>query len=159
KCQVCFPTLLAEALEEGLRQDQDVVLALTQGREDDLDHGQAIKQILTERAIGHAFLQIGIGGGENADVDGNFLASADTLDPLVLQEAEQLDLEQERDLADFIEEKRASLGAFDAALALGMRAGEGALLVSKKLALDQCLRNRGAVDGDERAVPAGAALM
>src|SRR5690606_4037117 len=159
KCQVCFPTLLAEALEEGLRQDQDVVLALTQGREDDLDHRQAIKQILTERAIGHTFLQIGIGGGENADVDGNFLTPANALDPLVLQEAKQLHLKQERNLANFIKEKGTSLSTFDTTLALGMSAGEGAFLMPEEFTLDQRLRDRGAINGDEGPVPAGAAFV
>ena len=62
-------------------------------------------------------------------------------------------------LPDFIEKQGPAIGRFDAALALLMRAGEGALLVAEKLALHQCLGNGAAIYCDERAVLPSAALV
>src|SRR4030095_10092994 len=78
-------------------------------------------------------------------------AAADPLEPLLLQDAQQLGLELGLELADLVEGERAAVGELDpAALALG-RAGERALLVAEQLALEQLLAERRAVDRHERA--------
>ena len=72
------------------------------------------------------------------------------LDHLLLQEAQQLDLQRQRQVADLVEEQRALLGLLDLADAARDRAGEGAPLMPEQLALQQVLRDRAAVDRDER---------
>ncbi len=89
------------------------------------------------------------GGGDDAGVDINGLASADAFDAFFLEETEELDLERERNFADFVQEEGAAAGAFKAAFALGMGAGEGAFFVAEQFAFEEGFRNGAAIDGDE----------
>ena len=87
---------------------------------------------------------------------GDRLAAADALDHALLEEAQQLDLERQRDVADLVEEQSAALGQLDLA-GVGLdRAGERASLVAEQLGLEQILGDRGAVDGDELSAAAAA---
>ena len=77
----------------------------------------------------------------------------------LLQHAQQLGLQLERQLADFVEEDGAVVGQLEPANLRAVGAGVGALLAAEQLALDQVGGEGGAVDGDERAVAARAAAM
>ena len=84
---------------------------------------------------------------------------ADALELPLLQHAQQLALQLERDLADLVEKQRAAVGQFEPADAVAQRAGEGALDVAEELALEQFARDRRAVDPDQRPVAAAARLV
>ena len=66
-----------------------------------------------------------------------------------LQHAQQFDLERERYVADFIEEKRAAIGAFNLTLGGLYSSGERAFFVAEEFALQQILRNCRTVDSDK----------
>ena len=84
------------------------------------------------------------------------VAAADALDLALLEDAEQLGLRLQGQLADLVEEERAPVGQLEAADPPGDGAGEGALLVAEQLALDEPRGEGGAVDLDQRpARPAG----
>ena len=76
------------------------------------------------------------------------------MDFLLLDEAQQLGLEVEADVANLVEEERAAVGAADDAGEGGVGAGEGALAVAEQLALEHVAGDRGAVEGHERPVGA-----
>ena len=80
------------------------------------------------------------------------LAPADPLDDAFLEEAQQLDLERQRDVAHLIEEQRPALRQFDLADVRLDRAGERAALVAEQLGLEQVLGDGGAIDRDELAL-------
>ena len=82
------------------------------------------------------------------------LGFAERVNFLLLDEAEQLGLEVEADIADLVEEERAAVGGADDAGERRVGAGEGALAIAEELALEHVVRNRGAVEGDERAIGA-----
>ena len=67
--------LLRVALQEPARQHGDVVAALAQRRQADGDHVQAVVEVLAEAAGADLVLQVPVGGGEHADVDGLARAS------------------------------------------------------------------------------------
>jgi len=70
-------------------------------------------------------------------------------DGALLQDAQEVSLEFERQVADLVEKQQAAVRRLDLAdLALG-GAGKRALLVSEQLGLDQVGRDGGAVDDDE----------
>ncbi len=69
-----------------------------------------------------------------------------------LQHAQQLGLQERRHLADLVQHQRAAGRQFEQADAVGGGAGERALLVAEELRLDEILRQRRAVDLDERAL-------
>ena len=64
---------------------------------------------------------------------------AERLELALLQHAQQLGLQRRRDLADLVEEDRAAVGQREAALLVGRRAGERALVVAEQLGLEQRL--------------------
>ena len=76
--------------------------------------------------------------------------AADALERAFLQHPQELHLHGEAHVADLIEEERAALGEFEASLAGGERAREGALLVAEEFALEQIRRDRPAIDRHER---------
>jgi hypothetical protein len=71
------------------------------------------------------------------------------LELALLENAEQLDLDRKRKLADLVEKERAAVGELETAAAPFVGAGEGAALVAEKFALDDRLGKGGAVDRDE----------
>ena len=79
---------------------------------------------------------------------------AERVDFALLEEAQQLGLEVEPDVADLVEEEGAAVGAADDAREGRVGAGEGAAAVAEQLALEHVARHRGAVERHER--PAGA---
>src|SRR4029453_8527696 len=77
----------------------------------------------------------------------------------LLQHAQELGLQGGGHLPERVEQTRASLAHFEEAFLVGRRAGECPLFVSKELGFNQVLRNRRAVDLDERALGALAVVM
>ena len=82
--------------------------------------------------------KIAVGRGHHAHVNFPRLRAADGLKLSFLQDAEQLDLQVDRQFAHLVEENRAAVGELKAPVALFGRAGESALLMAEEFALDQC---------------------
>ena len=101
-------------------------------------------------------LEVAVGRGDEADVERHLAVAADRPHRPLLQRAQQLRLQRERQLADLVEEERAAVRLHEEARARAARVGEGAARVAEQLALEQRLGHRGAVDGDERPVRAPA---
>ena len=109
--------------------------------------------ILTRRDRG---LEVAVRRRHDADVHLQRHGAADAFEALLLQRAQDLRLQRQRQVADFVEEQRAAVRELELARLPRRRAGERALLVTEELGLEQRLGNRGAVDGDERSVGARA---
>src|SRR5690606_10478825 len=120
---------------------------------------QAIEEVLAEAARVDFLLQVAIGGGNHAHVHLDGLATADALELLFLQDAQQLHLKLRTDLANLVEEDRPLVRRLEPAGALLHRAGEGTLLVAEELALEQRLAQRAAVHRDERLVLARTVVV
>src|SRR5688572_23894042 len=80
----------------------------------------------------------------------DFAVRTDAMDSAVLDRAEKFCLKGQREFGDFIEKKCSTAGLFKAANARGSCPGESALLVPEKFALQEVLRNRGAIHLHER---------
>ncbi len=81
--------------------------------------------------------------------------AAHARDLALLEDAEQIGLRPQADVADLIEKDGPPLGDLEFSLLPVLRSGEGAFLVAEKLALEQRLGQRAAVDGHERVIAAG----
>ena len=112
---------------------------------------EPVGQVLPERAVGDGALEIAVGGGNHTHVDVNRTRAAQALDLPLLQHAQQLDLNVARQFADFVEKNGGVVGDFESTDLPGRGAGVGPLLPPEQLALDQSLRNGGAVHPDHRA--------
>ena len=95
-------------------------------------------------------LEIAIRRCDDANVDGVRAVVADALVLALLQHAQQLALQIERNLADLVEEDRAAVGELETPDPIAMRARERAFHVAEELALEQLVRNRCAIDLHER---------
>ena len=140
-------------------QLQDVLGAGAQRRQLDGEVRQAIEQVLAEAPFLDQRAQVAVGGGDDAHVDLVRLRAAQRAHLAFLQHAQQLGLQRQRHVADLVEEQGAAVGCIEQALAVAVGAGEGALAVAEQLALQQVLRQRGAVLHDERLAAAEAAVM
>ena len=89
-------------------------------------------------------------GTQQTDIHRGRLLVADAGDTALLQGTQQLGLHAERHIADFIEEKRASVGLLEQPAPTPQRAGECAFFVAKQFRLEQGFRQRAAVDGHKR---------
>jgi hypothetical protein len=134
----------------------EVFEALAQRREAQREHVEAVVEILAEAALGDRAGEVDVGGGEDADVDPDGAVAADGLEGALLQDAQQLGLGVDRELADLVEQEGAAVGHLEPAGAVLGGPGEGAADVAEQLALEQVRGDRGAVEGDERALGAGA---
>src|SRR5678815_2748667 len=98
-------------------------------------------------------------GCQNADIDRDRFIAPYALDDTLLQHAQQLGLRFDGQVANFIEKQRATMRLFEAPNAPGVRAREGTAFVPEQFALNQRLRNSGAVHSDEGFVRSLAVLI
>src|SRR5262249_39426043 len=146
-------------IDEMLREQWEIAQPIAQRRQRDGEDVEAVKKVGAEFAFVDQSLERLIGRGYDADFDADALRAAQPLEDAGLQHAQEPPLYFQRDLADFIQKDRAAIGQFESPRLGSLRAGESPLLVSEQLALDQRRRKRRAVDDDEGASVAQAALM
>src|SRR2546430_3033334 len=82
----------AVTLDEIFDQDRDILWSQPQRGNSDNHNAEAVKEVLAKKFLFDGRLQIAMGGGDNADVDGNGLFAAQTLDAFFLKNAQQLGL-------------------------------------------------------------------
>ena len=87
----------------------DVVGSLSEGRYRDREDVQAVVEIVAEALRSNHFAEITVGRGDHAHVDLERTCPADTLELVLLQHAEELGLQLQGDLADLVEEQRATV--------------------------------------------------
>ncbi len=150
---------VARLVEEVARQHWDVLHPLTQRRQPDRHHVQAIEQILAKLAGADRLAQVAMGRGHDPHVGADRLAPANRGEFALLQHAQQPCLRLGRHVADLVEEQRPPRRLLEAALRPVERPGEGPALVPEQLALDQLARDRRHVDGDERSSAATPIVM
>ncbi len=126
-------------------QHRDVLGPLTQGWDFQRGDAEAEEEILAEIACLHHLLQILVGGREQAHIDLNHLGAAQAFELPFLQHTQNLGLGGLAHVAVLVEKQHSLVGQLEAALALFCGAGEGPLLVTEQLALQQVLMQRRAV--------------
>src|SRR5262249_38096601 len=126
------------ALEEMFCERDDVFRpALAKRRNVNREHVDAIEKILPKSPARDVALEVAIGRADNAHVD---LARAVVTDAFVfalLKNTKKLALECGWNLADLVEEQRASVRELEATDAILHRARERALDVSEELAFEE----------------------
>ena len=81
-----------------------------------------------------------MGGGDDAHIHGNRFRPADALKGLLLEHAQELHLRVGRQVADFVEKKRAVVRLLEAADAPLVSARERAAFVAEQFAFQQVFR-------------------
>src|SRR5207249_7886316 len=107
---------------------------------------------LAEPASPHLLVEADIGGGDDPRGDADRPRAAERLDLSFLQCTQELRLRGEGKVDDLIEEEASALCQLELPLLALMRSRERALLIAEELRLDQGVRDRAAVDSDERLI-------
>ncbi len=102
--------------------------------------------------LGNHLGQIAIGRGDKPDVDRNGAIPAQPLNLSLLQGAQELGLQVERQLAHFIEKERSLVRKFETPHLSCNRASECAFLVAEELAFQQPGGNSGAIHLHKRVL-------
>ena len=140
---------LARVPQEERAQVRHLFATFPQRRDVDADHAEPVVQVFAELTFGHPLLEVRVGRGEHPDVHRLRTCLADRHDLGLLEESKQLRLDVERQVADLIEEQRASDRRADQSLLIGDRAGEAAAAMPEQLTVGQIARRRRAVVGEE----------
>src|SRR3954469_1507901 len=123
-----------------MRQElRDVLSAIAQARHDDRHDIQPVEKVLSERSLAHGLTKVPMRRRDDADIDLPLSRGADRSDRPALENVEQLGLQGRRHLCDLVEEQRATVSLGEQTSAVARGAGEGALDVSKQLALEERL--------------------
>ena len=141
--------VLRELFEEMIDEERNILAALTQRRDGQVDDVQPVEQVLPERALHDHVAQVAIGRRDDPHVDApDGTVRADLLDLAGLHEPQQQALHPKRHLGHFVEEHRPAVGDLELALLVAIGAGEAALHVAEELGLEERLRKARAVHRD-----------
>ncbi len=141
--------------QDRVHERLDVLASFTQRRQMDGKRAQPVVEVLAEVTARDERAQVPMRRRDDARRERLLDLGADRAHAVLLEHAEEPRLRIRRELGHLVEEDRAVLRRPKKPDARTFGAGEGALLVSEELRLEQCGRERSAVDRDERTAPLG----
>ena len=144
-----------DALQNVIDQQAEIARPLAERRQAQNADCQPMEQVLSKALLGDFVLQVPIGGGNDANVDGLGPCRAEPLDSPFLQAAQEFDLGGQGQLTDFVEEQAAGVSRFEIA-GFGLSAGERPFRAAKELGFHQLAWNCPAVDLNKRPWGSGA---
>src|SRR4030042_6631970 len=118
-------------------QQRDIVLFCPKGGDHQGNDVETVIQVLPKFSLLDFLLQVPVGGGNDADIDKDHLRAPDSLEFLLLKDAEDLRLGLQAHVRDFIKEDGALVGQVEFAPPLGQSPRERTLFVAEELAFDQ----------------------
>src|ERR1035437_8454843 len=136
-------------LEEIPGEQGDIFRALAQRRHVDGHDVYTVIQVAAECARLDHLLQVAVGGEQDSKVQRDQFIAAQPAELLLLQDAQQLHLGVETELADLIQQQGPFSGLLQVADPRPRGAGESPTLVSKQLRFNQRFRNGAAGHRDE----------
>ena len=140
-------------------QGREIFAPLPQRRQHDRKHIETVEEIASESSADDVVREPAIRRRDDAHVHGRRAGAAEPFELAALEHAQELGLQLEGQLADFVEKDGSALRQFEAARLRRMRAGERPALAAEQLALDERRRQRPAIDDDEPPASAGTALV
>src|ERR1043165_8581639 len=100
-------------VDEVQDQRSEVRRALPERGYVDRNNIQTMKQVVAEGAVRNHLLQVAIGRGNYANADGDLSLFADRQHSIFLQDAEQLRLQRQVQVANLVQEQHAAIGRAD----------------------------------------------
>jgi hypothetical protein len=135
-----------------VREQRDVVLSLREGGDAQGEDVQPVEEVLPERSVRHHLPQVAVGGRDDPPAEFPRLVRAHGGVLPLLQDPQQLGLQLEGRVADFVEEEGAVHGGGHLPLAGALRPGKRALLVAEELRLLEVAGDRRDVHRHEGAL-------
>ena len=137
---------MADFPEKVMGQSRHIAQARAQRRQMDGDHMETVVQVLAKAALADPLREVGISGGHHAHVHPYVLGTAQPLELALLQDAQQLGLQLQRHISDFVQKQGAAVGLLKASDTLVEGAGESPPHMSKQLGFQQILGERAAAN-------------
>lgn len=106
----------------------------------DWDYIEPVEQVSPEPIGPDIFFKIGVGSRNQADIDFDGLSIPHRGNPAIFEHPQQFNLQGQRSIADFVEEKRPATGNFEQAVFVFDGTGESSFFVSEQFRLKQILR-------------------
>src|SRR5262249_49146602 len=120
------------------------------------ENREPMVEILPEIALADRLRQVDVARADDPDVDRLSMGAAEAPHRALLEHLEQLGLQRLGQETDLVEEDRAAMRGLEEPGLGASRVGVRAALVAEQLGFQEGLRNRGAVDVDERPRGSGA---
>jgi hypothetical protein len=108
---VLFVGVAPQVVVDELR---DLFAPLAERGNPQVNHVQAVQQILAEATLGDELFEVAVGRGDDPDVHRHRLRFAKRVDLAVFEDAQELRLQVEADVGDLVEEESAPGGRADA---------------------------------------------
>ena len=121
-------------MREPAALSSNVAVAFAQRRQTQWHNIQAEEEIFAQASVTARFVEVGVGGGEHAHVHGLRTRFSHGHDLALLEEAQELGLNVERQVADLVEKKCSAGRGANETLLIAHGPGEAAAPVSKELA-------------------------
>ena len=138
------------AKREVLGQQPEIVTTFAQRWKVDPHNIDSVVEVFAEGSVENHLIQVKRRGRNDSNVNAHFHVTADAAQLPLLKNSQQLGLEQQRQVADFVQEKCSAACRFQKASSLTVGSGERSLLVAEQLTFQQVFRDRSAIDRDER---------
>src|SRR5580700_7680941 len=142
----------SHCLKEIVNQQWNVGSAFAQWWNYDRHYLKAIEEVLTKAASFDRGDQIGVAGGDHPRVDPGGTVGADGANNPVLEHSQQLGLERQGHLADFVEKDSPVICRAEETVTGTGGPGEGPTLVPEHFGLEQLMGNRRTIDRNEGAI-------
>ena len=149
-----FALLAGVSTSRMIDQQRNILATLPQRRQMDLGAVDPEVEILAKLLGLDPMLEITVCRADEANIGMMLGVGTESDDLTRLQHAKQLGLHRQRHVPDLVQEQRALIGVFEHALAILLRAGEGALDMTEELILEQALALTGTVERDVSVVHA-----
>ena len=145
-----YRRLAAQPLHEVVDERGQVLAMFGERRGTNEKDGEAVVKIGAEGAGQGVLRERPVGCGNDADIYLDGLVVAHPLQLSALDKAQELGLQSQRHLADFVQKERTAIGGLDATGPALHGAGKGAARVAEQFRFKQRFRNCRAIDGDKR---------
>src|SRR5271165_2226047 len=142
-----------------VNKQRNVFSSLTKRRDLNRKHVQSIKQVFAKLAFANHCGKVLVCRCNDSRVDMDGFGAPQTLELLLLNGAQQLGLQFQADVTDFVEKERTMIRKLESAFLLYQGSSESPFLVPKKFAFQQSRGNGGTVHSHERAISPGAEIM
>src|SRR5688500_9196174 len=133
-----------------LRQYRNVVSALAQRRQLNLDGVESKQQILAKPSLGHFSMQVGIRRRQQSHIHLLRLGRSDSLKITRLQHSQQLRLQVQRHVSNLVEKQRSAVCEFKTSNTIALRVSKRTTHVPKQFAFENTFRERAGVQRDQR---------
>src|SRR5690606_21586791 len=115
----------------------DILASIPQRWQLQWEYLQAVKQVLTQFPGSHCLVWHAVGSGNDPNIGFEFAVRANPHKTAGFKNTQQLYLQLDGHLGNFIKKQRTATGALKVPLMLACRSGEAAFFMTEHFALDQ----------------------